>query len=45
LWPGQLLGLYTGLDKGLDPDAPRNLSRVVTLEQNHPSMTTKHASL
>jgi glutamine---fructose-6-phosphate transaminase (isomerizing) len=45
LWPGQLLGLYTGLDKGLDPDAPRNLSRVVTLEPNIPSMTTKHASL
>jgi len=45
LWPGQLLGLYTGLDKGLDPDAPRNLSRVVTLEQSTPSMTTKHASL
>jgi glutamine---fructose-6-phosphate transaminase (isomerizing) len=45
LWPGQLLGLYTGLDKGLDPDAPRNLSRVVTLQQTTPSMTTKHASL
>jgi glutamine---fructose-6-phosphate transaminase (isomerizing) len=45
LWAGQLLGLYTGLDKGLDPDAPRNLSRVVTLEQNTPSMTSKHASL
>jgi glutamine---fructose-6-phosphate transaminase (isomerizing) len=45
LWPGQLLGLYTGLDKCLDPDTPRNLSRVVTLEENTPSMTTKHASL
>jgi glutamine---fructose-6-phosphate transaminase (isomerizing) len=39
LWAGQLLGLYTGLDKGLDPDAPRNLSRVVTLERNAPSLT------
>jgi glutamine---fructose-6-phosphate transaminase (isomerizing) len=28
---GQLLGLYTGLKKGLDPDNPRNLSRVVIL--------------
>jgi glutamine---fructose-6-phosphate transaminase (isomerizing) len=30
--PAQLLGLYTGLKKGLDPDNPRNLSRVVILE-------------
>jgi glucosamine--fructose-6-phosphate aminotransferase (isomerizing) len=29
--PGQLLGLYTGLKKGHDPDRPRNLSRVVIL--------------
>lgn len=29
--PGQLLGLLTGLKKGLDPDNPRHLSRVVTL--------------
>lgn len=29
---GQLLGLYTGLQKGLDPDRPRHLSRVVVLE-------------
>lgn len=28
---GQLLGLYTGLKKGLNPDEPRNLSRVVVL--------------
>ena len=27
----QLLGLYTGLKKGLDPDSPRNLSQVVIL--------------
>jgi len=39
LWAGQLLGLYTGLEKGLDPDAPRNLSRVVTLEHDTPSLT------
>ena len=30
---GQLLGLYTGLQKGLDPDRPRNLSRVVILQE------------
>jgi len=29
--PAQLLGLYSGLQKGFDPDSPRNLSRVVTL--------------
>lgn len=29
---GQLLGLFTGLKKGLDPDRPRNLSRAVVLE-------------
>jgi glutamine---fructose-6-phosphate transaminase (isomerizing) len=29
---GQLLGLYTALHKGLDPDRPRNLSRVVILK-------------
>ena len=29
---GQLLGAYTGLHKGLDPDAPRHLSRVVILQ-------------
>lgn len=27
----QLLGLYTGLKKGLNPDSPRNLSQVVIL--------------
>jgi glutamine---fructose-6-phosphate transaminase (isomerizing) len=45
LWAGQLLGLYTGLDKCLDPDTPRNLTRVVTLEPGSPSLTTKHATL
>jgi glucosamine--fructose-6-phosphate aminotransferase (isomerizing) len=28
---GQLLGYYTGLRKGFDPDSPRHLSRVVIL--------------
>jgi glutamine---fructose-6-phosphate transaminase (isomerizing) len=28
---GQLLGTYRSLEKGLDPDSPKNLSRVVTL--------------
>jgi len=28
---GQLLGSYVGLRKGLNPDSPRNLTRVVTL--------------
>lgn len=28
---GQLLGSYRGLEKGLNPDNPRNLSRVVTI--------------
>ncbi len=30
---GQLLGYYTGIEKGLDPDHPRNLSRVVILNR------------
>ena len=29
--PGQLLGYFTGLKKGFDPDRPRHLSRVVVL--------------
>jgi glutamine---fructose-6-phosphate transaminase (isomerizing) len=37
--PGQLLGLHTGLKRGLDPDNPRNLSRVVVLDES------KHATL
>jgi glucosamine--fructose-6-phosphate aminotransferase (isomerizing) len=36
LAPGQLLGLYTGLKKGLDPDSPRNLSRAVILDDSTP---------
>jgi len=34
LFVGQLLGLHTGLKKGLDPDSPRNLSRVVLLDDD-----------
>ena len=30
---GQLLGSYIGLRKGMNPDAPRHLSRVVTLAE------------
>ena len=33
VFAGQLTGLYTGLGKGLDPDNPRNLSRVVVLDE------------
>ena len=31
---GQLMGFYTGLRKGYDPDSPRHLSRVVVLKDN-----------
>lgn len=31
IW-GQLFGVYNGLRKGLNPDAPRNLTRVVVLD-------------
>jgi glutamine---fructose-6-phosphate transaminase (isomerizing) len=34
LVPGQLLGLHTGLKKGLNPDSPRNLTRSVILVEN-----------
>lgn len=30
---GQLMGLYTGLKKGVDPDNPRHLTRVVVLDE------------
>jgi len=30
--PCQLLGFFTGLAKGLNPDLPKNLSRVVILD-------------
>ena len=34
IW-GQLLGAYTGLRKGMNPDLPKNLSRVVVLDNHH----------
>ncbi len=42
---GQLLGLYTGLQKGLNPDSPRNLSRVVTLDDDDSSNPSEHVTL
>lgn len=45
LLPGQLMGLYTGLKKGMDPDAPRNLSRVVILDDEDAREETNHAAL
>jgi glutamine---fructose-6-phosphate transaminase (isomerizing) len=33
VFAGQLVGLHTGLKKGFDPDNPRNLTRVVMLNQ------------
>jgi glucosamine--fructose-6-phosphate aminotransferase (isomerizing) len=37
VFAGQLTGRYTGLKKGLDPDNPRNLSRVVVLGEETPA--------
>jgi glucosamine--fructose-6-phosphate aminotransferase (isomerizing) len=34
IW-GQLIGVYTGLKKGLNPDSPKNLSRAVILDGQH----------
>jgi len=45
VFTGQLMGLYTGLKKGLDPDHPRHLSRVVILDDEASSETTEHAEL
>lgn len=45
LLPGQLLGLYTGVKKGLDPDVPRHLSRVVILDDTPSREETRHATL
>lgn len=33
VFAGQLIGLYSGIKKGLDPDNPRHLSRVVILNE------------
>ena len=45
LFAGQLTGLYTGLKKGLDPDNPRNLSRVVILDEERSPQKPEHAAL
>jgi glutamine---fructose-6-phosphate transaminase (isomerizing) len=45
LFTGQLLGLFTGLKKGLDPDSPRHLSRVVILDKGSSSREPEHAAL
>jgi glucosamine--fructose-6-phosphate aminotransferase (isomerizing) len=45
LLPGQLMGLYTGVKKGLDPDSPRHLSRVVILDDEPSQEETRHAAL
>lgn len=41
---GQLMGLYAGLQKGLDPDRPRNLSRVVILGEDEMPERPHHAA-
>ena len=41
---GQLMGLYTGLKKDLDPDNPRNLSRVVMLDNQEATQRSEHAT-
>ena len=43
VFAGQLMGLHTGLKKGLDPDNPRNLTRVVVLDEEKSEKT--HAAL
>ena len=43
LLANQLMGLYTGTSKGMDPDSPRNLSRVVVLDED--AREEKHATL
>jgi glucosamine--fructose-6-phosphate aminotransferase (isomerizing) len=44
LVPGQLLGLFAGLKKGMNPDSPRNLSRAVILDERG-SSRPEHATL
>jgi len=41
----QLMGLYTGTKKGLDPDRPRHLSRVVVLEEQEAPEAPEHATI
>jgi glutamine---fructose-6-phosphate transaminase (isomerizing) len=45
VFAGQLLGLHTGLKKGLDPDNPRNLSRAVILDEEESPEKSEHATL
>jgi len=45
LFCGQLMGLYTGLKKSLNPDQPRHLSRVVLLDRKDSDETAEHAAL
>ena len=45
LFVPQLVGLHTGLKKGLDPDSPRNLSRVVLLGDEKSGTKPEHASI
>jgi len=42
---GQLLGYYTGMKKGLNPDHPPHLSRVVVLEEGTSEETSQHATI
>jgi glucosamine--fructose-6-phosphate aminotransferase (isomerizing) len=41
LVPGQLLALFTGLKKGLNPDMPRYLSRAVILDDTDPVQASR----
>jgi len=41
----QLMGLYTGTKKGMDPDRPRHLSRVVVLEDQETPEAPEHATI
>jgi glucosamine--fructose-6-phosphate aminotransferase (isomerizing) len=43
VFAGQFAGLHTGLKKGLDPDNPRNLSRVVILDPEESSEASETA--
>ncbi len=43
IFAGQLTGLYTGLKRGLDPDNPRHLSRVVVLDEEESVVQSEHA--
>ena len=44
LFASQLTGLYTGRKKGHDPDEPRNLSRVVILDEERSPGNPQHAA-